>query len=64
VLHLTWPRREDARGRVSLPVGLGDVISGALCLDTKPPGRATYVLANQTRSQTMNLSVDTGFPRL
>jgi hypothetical protein len=49
-------------GQVNLPVGPGDVISGALCLDTKPPGRATYVLANQTRSQTMNFTVDTGFP--
>jgi hypothetical protein len=49
-------------GDVTLPVGPGDVISGALCLDTKPPGTAHYVLANETRSQTMNFNVDTGFP--
>src|ERR1035441_9680872 len=36
-------------GDVNLPVGPGDVISGALCLDTKPPGTAHYVLANGTR---------------
>ncbi len=49
-------------GQVNLPVGPGDVISGALCLDTKPPCTAHYVLANQTRSQTMNFNIDTGFP--
>jgi hypothetical protein len=49
-------------GQVNLPVGPGDVISGALCLDTKPPGRANYVLANETTAQTMNFAVDTGFP--
>jgi Peptidase A4 family len=49
-------------GQINLPVGPGDVISGSLCLDTKPPGRATYILANQTRAQTMNFTVDTGFP--
>jgi hypothetical protein len=49
-------------GQVNLPVDPGDVISGALCLDTKPPGTAHYILANQTRSQTMNFTVDTGFP--
>jgi hypothetical protein len=49
-------------GQVDLPVRPGDVISGALCLDTKPPGTAHYLLANETRSQTMNFEVDTGFP--
>jgi hypothetical protein len=52
----------QAVGQVNLPVAPGDVISGALCLDTKPPGTAHYVLANETRSQTMNFEVDTGFP--
>jgi hypothetical protein len=47
---------------VGLPVAPGDVISGSMCLDTKPPGRANYVLANETRSQTVNFSFDTGFP--
>jgi hypothetical protein len=47
---------------VGLPVAPGDVISGSMCLNTKPPGRANYVLANETRSQTVNFSFDTGFP--
>jgi len=47
---------------VGLPVAPGDVLSAAICLDTKPPGRANYVLANETRSQTVNFSFDTGFP--
>lgn len=49
-------------GQVNLPVGPGDVISGALCLDTKPPGTASYFLANETTSQTISFAVDTGFP--
>ena len=49
-------------GQVNLPVRPGDVISGSLCLDTKPPGTAHYFLANETTSQTMNFTVDTGFP--
>jgi hypothetical protein len=47
---------------VGLPVQPGDVLSASICLDTQPPGRATYVLANETRSQTVNFSFDTGFP--
>ena len=38
------------------------MISGSLCLDTKPPGTAHYFLANQTTSQTINFTLDTGFP--
>jgi hypothetical protein len=49
-------------GNVNLPVRPGDVISGSLCLDINPPGTATYFLANETTSQTVNFSVDTGFP--
>ena len=49
-------------GNVNLPVRAGDVLSGALCLDTKPPGTAHYFLANETTAQTINFSVDTGFP--
>jgi len=49
-------------GQINLPVEPGDVISGALCLDTKPPGTAHYFLTNETRAQTMNFTVDTGFP--
>jgi len=49
-------------GQVNLPIGPGDVISGALCLDTNPQRTAHYVLANETRSQTMSFKLDTGFP--
>jgi hypothetical protein len=47
---------------VGLPVAPGDVISGSVCLDTQPLGRANDVLANETRSETVNFSFDTGFP--
>lgn len=47
---------------VGLPVAPGEVISASVCLDTKPPGRANYVLANETRSQTVNFSFDSHFP--
>jgi hypothetical protein len=49
-------------GGIALPVAPGDVLSAALCLGTEPPGRATYVLANETRSQTTSFSFDTGWP--
>ncbi|MET0419721.1 MAG: G1 family glutamic endopeptidase, partial [Actinoplanes sp.] len=49
-------------GQINLPVAPGDVISGSLCLDTAPPGTAHYFLANETRAQTVNFTVDTGFP--
>ena len=47
---------------VGLPVVPGDVISASMCLGTTFPGRATYVLANETRQQTVNFSFDSGFP--
>ena len=49
-------------GNINLPVRPGDVISGSLCLDTQPPGRAHYFLANESTAQTINFAVDTGFP--
>lgn len=49
-------------GQINLPVRPGDVISGALCLDPKPPGRAHYFLTNETTAQMVNFAVDTGFP--
>lgn len=36
---------------VGPPVAPGDVISGSICLDINSPGRANYVLANETRSE-------------
>lgn len=60
--HVTCGLWAQDIGTINLPVSPGDVISGSLCLDTKPPGTAHYFLANQTTSQTINFAVDTGFP--
>lgn len=49
-------------GQINLPVRPGDVISGSLCLQTNPQGTASYFLANETTAQTINFTVDTGFP--
>ncbi|HEX6772579.1 MAG TPA: G1 family glutamic endopeptidase [Acidobacteriaceae bacterium] len=49
-------------GQVNLPVRPGDVISGSLCLQTNQAGTASYFLANETTSQTINFTVETGFP--
>jgi peptidase A4-like protein len=49
-------------GNVNLPIRPGDVMSGSLCLDTQPPGRANYFFANETSGQTMSFTVDTGLP--
>jgi hypothetical protein len=49
-------------GAINLPVSPGDVISGALCLDTRSPRTAHYFLANHTTLQTINYTVPhTGF---
>ena len=48
--------------QVNLPVRPGDVISATLCLQTNAAGTAFFGLANETTSQTVNFSVDTGFP--
>ena len=34
------------------------VMSGSLCLDTKPPGTAHYFVANQTTAQTITFTLD------
>jgi hypothetical protein len=52
----------QAVGQVNLPVRPGDVISGSLCPNTNPAGTATYFFANETTAQTINFSVDTGYP--
>jgi hypothetical protein len=49
-------------GNINLPVRPGDVISGSLCLQTNEAGTASYFLANETTSQTINFAVDTRFP--
>lgn len=49
-------------GQVNLAVRPGDVISGSLCLQTNAAGTAAYFFTNETTRQTINFSVDTGFP--
>ena len=49
-------------GNINLSVRPGDVISGSLCLQTNPAGTASYFLTNETTAQTINFTVDTGFP--
>jgi len=48
--------------QINLPVSPGDAISATLCLQTNSAGTAFYGLANETTSQTVNLTIDTGFP--
>ena len=48
--------------QVALPVRPGDAISATLCLQTDVAGTASYFLANETTSQTMNFTIETGFP--
>jgi Peptidase A4 family len=48
--------------QLNLPVGPGDTINATLCLQTNTAGTAAYFLANETTAQTVNLSIDTGFP--
>jgi len=48
--------------QVALPVRPGDVISASLCLQTDAAGTAAYFLANETTSQTVNFTIETGFP--
>jgi hypothetical protein len=48
--------------QVALPVRPGDAISATLCLQTNPAGTAFFGLANETTSQTVNFTIDTGFP--
>ncbi len=52
----------ESIGDINLPVRPGDVISGSLCLQTNQAGTASYFLANETTSQTISFTVDTGFP--
>jgi hypothetical protein len=49
-------------GNIPLLVKPGDAMSGSLCLDTQPPGRAAYFFANETTRQTMSFPVNTGLP--
>jgi hypothetical protein len=48
--------------QVALPVRPGDAISATLCLQTDAAGTAAYYLANETTSQTVNFTIETGLP--
>lgn len=48
--------------QVDLPVKPGDMINATLCLQTNAAGTAFYGLANETTSQRVSLTFDTGFP--
>jgi hypothetical protein len=47
---------------VALAVSPGDVINATLCLQTNSAGTGFYGLVNETTAQTMNFTIDTGFP--
>lgn len=60
--NVTTLVRIHTGAQVALPVRPGDVISAMLCLQTNPAGTAFYGLVNETTTQTMNITIDTGFP--
>jgi Peptidase A4 family len=60
--NITTLIRAIPGGQIALPVSPGDAISAILCLQTDPAGTAVYFLANETTSQTVNFSIQTGFP--
>src|SRR5690348_1595273 len=60
--NITALIRIHTGAQVALPVRPGDAISATLCLQTNPAGTAFYGLANETTSQTVSFTIDTGFP--
>ena len=60
--NITSVIRIHTGAQINLPVKPGDAISATLCLQTNSAGTAFYGLANETTSQTVNLTIDTGFP--
>jgi hypothetical protein len=60
--HVTAEIRIHTGALVALPVSPGDTINATLCLQTNPAGTAFYFLANETTQQTVNFTIDTGFP--
>lgn len=59
---ITTRIRIHTGAQVALPVSPGDAISATLCLQTNAAGTAFYGLVNETTGQTMNFTIDTGFP--
>jgi hypothetical protein len=47
---------------VEMTVHPGDTISAVLCLQTNAAGTAFHFIANETTAQTVNFTMDTGFP--
>jgi hypothetical protein len=60
--NVTTLIRIHTGAQVALPVRPGDTISAMLCLQTNAAGTAFYGLTNETTSQTVNFTIDTGFP--
>ncbi|MGH3337734.1 MAG: G1 family glutamic endopeptidase, partial [Propionibacteriaceae bacterium] len=60
--NITSVIRIHTGAQVALPVRPGDAISALLCLQTNSAGTAFYGLVNETTSQTVNFTIDTGFP--
>jgi hypothetical protein len=60
--NVTAEIRIHTGAQLNLPVRPGDTIKATLCLQTNPAGTASYFLANETTAQTVNLTIDTGFP--
>jgi hypothetical protein len=61
--NITTAVRIHSGAQVSLLVVPGDVISATLCLQDNSAGTAFYGIVNETTKQTVNFSLDTGFPR-
>src|SRR5215217_6576869 len=60
--NITTAVRIHTGAEVALPVNPGDAISATLCLQTDSAGTAFYGLVNETTSQVVNFTIDTGFP--
>ena len=60
--NITGEIRIHTGALVDLPVCPGDAISATLCLQTNAAGTAFYGLVNETTSQIVNFTIDTGFP--
>jgi len=60
--HVTAVIRIHTGAQIALPVSPGDTIHAVLCLQTNAAGTAFYFLANETTSQSVNFTIDTGFP--
>jgi Peptidase A4 family len=59
--HITSVITVNGASVMNLPVAPGDAMSAALCINTHPSGSTVfYVVANETKGQTVNLSADIG----